>query len=320
MNIFDIVPMENIIGVIMKNNGLPLKHILLIFFVAELLIAGLLLKYDLKIGHNPETNQRVWLENKHNLMTEEIDKEIQPDLFVKEEKISNPESFTYGSKTLYNIFYKMFGEKSAILNFRLYRMLFYLDLFLLFIAIFIRVKASKIPSKIQVLFEMFYGFFDNLVAETLGEGKRHYTKYFFTTFLFIWMSNWCGLLPIPGVSEPTRNLNVPLGMGLMSIAFVHFMAFRKKGPIEYFKGFCEPVFFLAPLNIVGELSKVISISFRLFGNIFGGAIITLVVSSLTKFVLVPIGLNMFFTMFAGTVQAFVFTMLSLTYLSMEIGE
>jgi len=71
---------------------------------------------------------------------------------------------------------------------------------------------------------------------------------------------------------------------------------------------------------VGEVSKVISISFRLFGNIFGGAIITLVISSLTKNVIVPIGLNLFFTMFAGTIQAFVFTMLALTYLSMEIVD
>lgn len=320
MNTYNIVPLENIIGVIMKSNGLPIKKILLIFFVVEMLIAAFLLKYELKIGTHPETGQKIWLEEKHGSMTHEIDKEIQPDLFVKEEKIQDPEQFTYGSKTLYNTFKGMFGDKTAILNFRLYRMLLYLDIFLITMALVIRLKASKIPSKIQIFFEMFYGFFDSLVAETLGEKRLHFTKYFFTIFLFIWMSNWCGLLPIPGVSEPTRNLNVPLGMGIMSIGFVHFMAFRKKGPIEYFKGFCEPVFFLAPLNIVGELSKVISISFRLFGNIFGGAIITLVVSSLTKFVLVPVGLNMFFTMFAGTVQAFVFTMLSLTYLSMEIAD
>jgi F-type H+-transporting ATPase subunit a len=111
-----------------------------------------------------------------------------------------------------------------------------------------------------------------------------------------------------------------VGLGLMSLSLVHYNAFRKKGFIQYTKGFCEPMFLFAPLNIVGELAKVVSISFRLFGNIFGGAIIALVVTSLTKAVLVPIGLNLFFTMFAGTIQAFVFIMLSITYLSLEITD
>jgi F-type H+-transporting ATPase subunit a len=71
---------------------------------------------------------------------------------------------------------------------------------------------------------------------------------------------------------------------------------------------------------VGEVSKVVSISFRLFGNILGGAIIILVVSSLVKFVMLPVGLNLFFGVFVGTIQAFVFTMLALTYIGVELGE
>lgn len=301
------------------NKKMSLKMILLIFFIVELFIAFLFLGKTLHIGTHPETGQKIWLEEKHEKMTHEIDKDIQPDLYVIEENITEPWEFTYGSKALYDLFKSKF-PKTAILNFRLYRMILFLDIFVLLLAIFIRMKSSKLPSKVQLMFEMFYKFFDDLVGETLGENRKNYTKFFFTIFFFIWLSNWSSLLPIPGISEPTRNLNVPLGMGLMSIGLVHFMALRKKGIVEYVKGFCEPVFFLAPLNIVGELSKIISISFRLFGNIFGGAIITLVVSNLTKFVLVPVGLNMFFTMFAGTVQAFVFTMLSLTYLSMEIAD
>jgi F-type H+-transporting ATPase subunit a len=74
------------------------------------------------------------------------------------------------------------------------------------------------------------------------------------------------------------------------------------------------------LDIIGEASKVVSISFRLFGNILGGAIIILVVSSLVKFVIFPVGLNLFFGMFVGTIQAFVFTMLALTYIGVEISE
>jgi len=77
---------------------------------------------------------------------------------------------------------------------------------------------------------------------------------------------------------------------------------------------------LAALDIVSEFSKVISISFRLFGNILGGAIIIVVVSSLVSYIVLPVGLNLFFGIFVGTVQAFVFTMLALTYIGVEIAE
>ncbi len=302
------------------NKKMSIKTILLIFFVVELIIMKLFLGSILHIGTHPETGQKIWLEKKHEKMTHEIDKEIQPDLYVVESNIEEPWEFTYGSKKIYDTFVNMFGKKTAILNFRLYRMLLYIDIFIILLAVYIRSKSSKLPSKIQLIFEMIYKFFDDLVAETMGEHRRNFTKFFFTLFMFIWLCNWSALLPIPGISEPTRNLNVPLGLGFMSIGLVHYLSLKKKGIAEYVKGFCEPIFVMAPLNIVGEVSKVISISFRLFGNIFGGAIITLVISNLIGFVILPVGLNMFFTMFAGTIQAFVFTMLSLTYLSMEIAD
>jgi F-type H+-transporting ATPase subunit a len=76
--------------------------------------------------------------------------------------------------------------------------------------------------------------------------------------------------------------------------------------------------FFFPLNIIGEISKVVSISFRIFGNILGGAIIITVVSHLTFYFVFPIGLNLYFVFFVGLVQAFVFTMLTLTYIAVGI--
>jgi len=86
----------------------------------------------------------------------------------------------------------------------------------------------------------------------------------------------------------------------------------------YIKEFFQPIFLMFPLNIVGEFAKVISISFRLFGNIMGGAIIVIVVSHLLFFVAIPVVLNAFFGLFVGSVQAFVFTMLYLTYTSVAV--
>ena len=299
---------------------ISLMHIFLIFFVVEMLIAVFFLGNKLHIGKNLETGQMFWLEEAKEPMSTAIDIDIQPDLHIIKEQIKDPEHFTYGSRFLYDNFLKWFGPKAAILNFRLFRMLFFLDIFFLIIALIIRFKAHLKPSKVQLAFEMIYKFIEDLVNESLGSKYSHFTKYYFTVFIFIWISNLCVILPIPGISEPTRNLNVPLGMGLMSILLVHFMAIKEHGFIHYLKGYCEPMFFMAPLELIGQVSKVVSLSFRLFGNIFGGAIITLVVSSLTYFVIVPMGLHLFFTLFVGTIQAFVFTMLSLTYLSIEVGK
>ena len=78
------------------------------------------------------------------------------------------------------------------------------------------------------------------------------------------------------------------------------------------------MFFMMPLNVIGELAKIVSISFRLFGNIMGGAIIILVVSHLTYSLVLPPFLNAFFGLFVGTIQAFVFTMLTVVYISVQV--
>ena len=254
-------------------------------------------------------------------MSEAIKSDIQPDKFYKEMQEPEPWKYTYNSKFIYDMFQKIpFGQNNAIANFRLWRMIIFIDIFIILLAWYLRKQLRFIPSIAQIIFEMFYGFLEDLVLVSLGEKNLKFLPFFVTLFLFIWICNWSAIIPIPGIVEPTRYLNVTVGLGLMALLVVHYNSLKKKGFVNYCKGFCEPVFLFAPLNIIGEIAKVVSISFRLFGNIFGGAIIALVVTSLTYAVLVPIGLNLFFTMFAGTIQAFVFVMLAVTYLSLEITE
>ncbi|PID28948.1 MAG: ATP synthase F0 subunit A [Candidatus Cloacimonadota bacterium] len=215
----------------------------------------------------------------------------------------------------------IFGEKSAIGTFNLLKMLFVTDIVLLLIAWFVRKSLQGKPSKSQVLFEMVYTFFEDLVVETLGKERKHFTPYIATLFIFIWTCNMIGMIPVPGFMEPTRNLNVPLGLGILAIVIVHIVAFKAKGFWGHLQGYVNPIKNpLFVLDLVGEVSKMVSISFRLFGNILGGAIIILVVSSLVKFMIIPVALNGFFGIFVGTVQAFVFTMLALTYIAVEVSE
>ncbi|MCL2063089.1 MAG: F0F1 ATP synthase subunit A [Candidatus Cloacimonetes bacterium] len=312
----------------MSKKKMSLGKIFLIFFVVHIVLA-LFMSKSIVIGEDPETGKMFSLVEKGTTMQDDIGLSIQPDKFVIENNIENPEQFTWGSKKIYDFFDKFFGKigatnwfaaPSTIVNFQLWRTLFFINIFFIVLAIYLRKQLSFIPSKAQIIVEFLWNFLDDLVEETLGAKNKKFTPFFVTLFIFILISNWSGFLPIPGISEPTKNLNVPLGLGIMSLGMVQVLAVKKKGILQHLKGFCEPVFILFPLNVVGELSKLISISFRLFGNIFGGAIIATVISALTMYVILPVGLTMFFTLFAGTIQAFVFTMLSLTYLSLEIGE
>jgi F-type H+-transporting ATPase subunit a len=181
--------------------------------------------------------------------------------------------------------------------------------------------ASKnrriIPGPVQVMGELFinqlYGLTEDAMDEELG---KKYGPLICALFMFLLVSNWCGMLPF--MEEPTKDLNTPLSMGLMGFVIAHFAGIRAKGFKGYIKEYFEPMFFMMPLNLIGELAKVVSISFRLFGNIMGGSIIILVVSHLVYSVLLPPFLNAFFTIFVGAIQAFVFTMLTIVYIAVQV--
>ncbi|MFW6334945.1 MAG: F0F1 ATP synthase subunit A, partial [Desulfosalsimonas sp.] len=136
-------------------------------------------------------------------------------------------------------------------------------------------------------------------------------------FIFLLFCNLIGM--IPHMYEPTNDLNTPLSLGIMGFFIAHYAGIRQKGLKKYLKTYVEPIFFMAPLNIIGELSKVISISFRLFGNIMGGTIIVLVVSHLVFSLVLPPFLTAFFVIFIGAIQAFVFTMLTLVYIAVQVN-
>ncbi len=178
-------------------------------------------------------------------------------------------------------------------------------------------KIDLIPNPFQVVGELFVGTFYDLTRDALDEEMaKRYFPIICALFMFLLLSNWLGI--IPKLSEPTKDLNTPLGFGLLGFFLAHHAGIRAKGFKGYIKQYVEPMFFMAPLNIIGELAKVVSISFRLYGNILGGAIIILVVSHLIYSILLPPLLNCFFGLFVGTIQAFVFTMLTLVYISVQV--
>ena len=178
-------------------------------------------------------------------------------------------------------------------------------------------ERKMVPGPWQMIAELLVDWFKELVRDALGEAyEERYFPLICALFIFLLFCNWVGI--VPGLEEPTKDLNTTLGLGVMGFIIAHGTAIKVKGLKEYIKEYFEPMFFLMPLNVVGEVAKVISISFRLFGNIMGGSIIIIVVSHLIWGLLLPPFLYGFFGLFVGTVQAFVFMMLTLVYISVQI--
>ena len=188
---------------------------------------------------------------------------------------------------------------------------------LIVFGLFTSRKKDLLPRPIQVLGELIVATFYQLTEDALDkEMAKKYSPLICALFMFLLLSNWLGI--IPHLQEPTKDLNTPLSLGIMGFAIAHYAGIKSKGFKAYIKEYFQPMFFMMPLNLIGELSKIISISFRLFGNIMGGSIIILVVSYLTYSVVLPPLLNAFFGLFVGTIQAFVFTMLTLVYISVQV--
>lgn len=188
---------------------------------------------------------------------------------------------------------------------------------LLLFGFFASRRKNMVPGRLQVMGELFIENLFGLVEETLDKQMaKTYGPLICALFMFLALSNWLGI--IPHLGEPTKDLNTPLSLGLMGFFIAHYSGIKKRGIKAYLKGYAEPFFFMIPLNVIGELANVVSISFRLFGNIMGGSIIILVVSYLTYSVLLPPFLNAFFGLFVGTIQAFVFTMLTTVYISLQV--
>jgi F-type H+-transporting ATPase subunit a len=188
---------------------------------------------------------------------------------------------------------------------------------LLIFGMFAARKQSRLPGPLQVVGELFVKQLYTLTEDALDkEMAKTYGPMICALFMFLMISNSLGI--IPHLEEPTKDLNTPLGLGLMGFLIAHYAGIKTKGIKKYLGEYFQPFFIMMPLNIIGELAKVVSISFRLFGNIMGGSIIILVVSHLTFSVLLPPFLNAFFGLFVGTIQAFVFTMLTVVYISVQV--
>lgn len=191
------------------------------------------------------------------------------------------------------------------------------------IVILLAVVATRnvklIPGTWQNLLEMVVTALLDQIEATMGPKGKKLAPLIITLFLFLLVANWLGL--VPGLTSPTNDINTTLGLALMVIGIVHGLSIVNKGPKRYFKHFFEPFIPFVFINIIEEVSKPITLAFRLFGNILAGEILIIILGILVpKWIPIPNIVWLGFSVFVGVVQAFIFTMLSMSYLSNAVQD
>ena len=192
---------------------------------------------------------------------------------------------------------------------------------LILFAIFVRVKLSKFeekPKGFQNFIELLVETFDRFVANTAGRRLSFLSGWFFSIFLFIALSNISGLF---FMRPPTADWAVTFPMAFVTFLLIQGMALKYQ-PKDHIKGLFEPIFLFFPLNVMGEIAKPISLSFRLFGNVLGGMILLTMIYGIAPFVMratFPIFLHAYFDLASGLLQAYVFVVLSLAFIGASAG-
>ena len=182
-----------------------------------------------------------------------------------------------------------------------------------------RLSADR-PGRMQHVFEIVYGFLRDQADDVVGHDGKKYLHFFATIFLFILFSNLIGL--IPSLESPTMFTPVPLGCALTVFLYYNIVGLRAVGAWGYAKHFAGPIWWLAPLMIPIEffshLGRLLSLTVRLYANMFAGEQVTLVFMSL-----IPIGVPAVFMglhVFVSFLQAFVFILLTMSYVSGAVSH
>ncbi len=196
-------------------------------------------------------------------------------------------------------------------------------LFILFLCIFLTSRMEKIPKGKQVIAEKIVLMIDGLVEQNMGPNSQAYSPYITALMMSSVFGSLCSLVTLRSV---TADLNTTLGWAIITFVLITYTKIKYGGIGGYLKGFTEPIPVMLPLNILSELATPVSMSFRHFGNIAGGFVITTLLlgalSALSTALHLPIPLlqigipgvtSLYFDLFSGCIQAFIFSMLTMAY-------
>ncbi|MCR5676993.1 MAG: F0F1 ATP synthase subunit A [Agathobacter sp.] len=182
----------------------------------------------------------------------------------------------------------------------------------LILAAFILTRNLKTRniSKRQAVAELIYTKLTGMVESMLGEEGRRYTTYLVVVLLYIGLSNIIGLF---GFKSPTKDLNVTAALAVMSILLVEFAGIYQKGIKKWLKSFTQPIAIVTPFNILDVFTRPLSLCMRLFGNVLGAFVIMELLKIVVPAV-VPAVFCLYFDLFDGLLQAYVFVFLTSLYI------
>ena len=210
--------------------------------------------------------------------------------------------------------FELFGQQLWITTTHV-SMLIVMTLIIAF-ALVVRVKLKspdETPGLLQSGVEVAIEMLENMVSGVMGADASGFVNYIGSIFIFILISNISGLF---GLRPPTADFGVTLPLGLFTFFIIHYQNI-KCNKIKAFTGLFEPLPFLFPINLIGEVATPFSLGLRLFGNVLSGTVIMALfyglVPVLLKFGVVPAVLHAYFDVFSGCIQTYVFCMLTMTY-------
>jgi F-type H+-transporting ATPase subunit a len=191
------------------------------------------------------------------------------------------------------------------------------------IAFFLLVRITlsvERPNPAQQIAEMIHDAIGGQAEQIIGHGYQRFQAYVTCIFLFVLINNLVGL--IPGLSAPTTSMMVTLGLAVPTFFYYNYQGIREQGVVGYIKHFAGPIWWMAwlilPIEFVSHVARIMSLSVRLYANMFAGDLVTLVFFSL-----VPVGIPVIFLglhVFISAIQAFVFMLLTMIYLSLAVAH
>ena len=180
-------------------------------------------------------------------------------------------------------------------------------------------RASEVPGGFQNVVETIVEKLDGMVKAVMGKSAVKFANYIGAIFIFILICNFSGLF---GRRPPTADYGVTLPLGLVTFTLIHYNKLKHKKLKGALADLCDPWPIWAPINLIGYVAVPISLSLRLFANVLSGVVMMALVYGLLQVIAIgwPAVLHVYFDLFSGAIQTYVFCMLTMTYLADAIGE
>lgn len=215
--------------------------------------------------------------------------------------------------------FKLFGQELWITTSHACILIVMLLMLGFAIAANIKLKhASDHPDTFQNIVELIVEMLDNMVTGTMGKWAPKFVNYISTIFIFILMSNISGLF---GLRPPTADYGTTFALGIITFCMIWFNKIKHNSAKQIWTDMCSPLPpwlpIWLPINVISEVAVPISLSLRLFANVLSGTVMMALIYGLLRIIAViwPAALHMYFDLFSGAIQTYVFCMLTMTYVS-----